>query len=202
MIAADSQGKVPAMRVLVAEDETLIRLDLVETLTDSGLVVVDAVANGQAAVDSALATRPDVVLMDISMPVRDGISAAEQIISSGTAPVVMLTAFTDVGLLDRAASAGVFGYLVKPLRVAELIPALVVARNRWQQFNELNTEISRLRERAHSNDITVKAKQVLMDQGLSEERAFALLRRWAMDRRQTIAEIATHVVASGNMPSE
>jgi len=184
------------LRILIAEDETLIRLDLVETVSELGFVVVDAVSTGQAAVDSAVVHAPDVVLMDVSMPVRDGISAAEQIISRGIAPVVMLTAFTDIALLERATAAGVFGYLVKPLRDAELAPALAVAHSRWQQFVELTAEMEHLRQRKGSQDLVEAAKARLMQDGLTEEAAFSLLRRWAMDKRQTIAEIAATVVAS------
>lgn len=186
------------LRVLVAEDETLIRMDLVETLMEIGFTVTAAVVNGQAAVDSALGNPPDVVLMDISMPIRDGISAAEQIIGSGIAPVVMLSAFTDIGLLDRAASAGVFGYLVKPFRAAELSPALRMAVSRWKEFTDLGTEIELLRERRQASSVIERAKSILMAGGLTEEQSFSQLRRWAMDRRQTISEVSALVVANGN----
>jgi len=117
----------------VAEDESLIRRDLVETLNELGHEVVSDVGNGQAAVDVARSLGPeglDVVLMDISMPVRDGISSADQIISEGIAPVVMLTAYAQTDLMNQAAAAGVFGYLIKPLRQSDLVPALLMARTR------------------------------------------------------------------------
>ena len=188
--------QIGVLRVLVAEDETLIRIDLVETLVELGFVITAAVANGQAAVDSALSEPPDVVLMDISMPVRDGISAAEQIIGSGIAPVVMLSAFTDVGLLDRAASAGVFGYLVKPFRAPELAPALLMAVTRWKEFSELGAEIEQLRVRKDAASTVERAKSILMAQGLTEQQSFGMLRRMAMDRRQTISEVSAQVVAT------
>jgi response regulator NasT len=188
------------LRVLIAEDETLIRMDLVETLVELGFVITAAVANGQAAVDSALEDPPDVVLMDISMPVRDGMSAAEQIMGAGIAPVVMLSAFAEVGLLDRAASAGVFGYLVKPFRAIELTPALRMAVSRWKEFTDLENEIKQLRERRESASVVERAKLILMSEGLTEEQSFGLLRRWAMDRRQTISEVSVQVVASGIPP--
>ena len=174
----------------------MIRIDLVETLLELGFVITAAVANGQAAVDSALSEPPDVVLMDISMPVRDGISAAEQIIGSGIAPVVMLSAFTDVGLLDRAASAGVFGYLVKPFRAPELAPALLMAVTRWKEFSELGAEIEQLRVRKDAASTVERAKSILMAQGLTEQQSFGMLRRMAMDRRQTISEVSAQVVAT------
>ncbi len=186
------------LRVLVAEDETLIRMDLVETLKEIGFTVTAAVVNGQAAVDSAFGDPPDVVLMDISMPIRDGISAAEQIIGSGIAPVVMLSAFTDIGLLDRAASAGVFGYLVKPFRSAELSPTLRMAVSRWKEFTDLGSEIEQLRERREASSVVERAKLILMAEGLTEEQSFSQLRRWAMDRRQTISEVSALVVSNGN----
>lgn len=199
-----SSRKVPpqigALRVLIAEDETLIRMDLVETLVELGFVVTAAVANGQAAVDSALEDPPDVVLMDISMPIRDGLSAAEQIMGAGIAPVVMLSAFADVGLLDRAAIAGVFGYLVKPFRAIELTPALRMAVSRWKEFTDLENEIKQLRERRESASVVERAKLILMSEGLTEEQSFGLLRRWAMDRRQTISEVSAQVVATGIPP--
>ncbi len=192
--------QIGALRVLIAEDETLIRMDLVETLVELGFVITAAVANGQAAVDSALEDPPDVVLMDISMPVRDGMSAAEQIMGAGIAPVVMLSAFAEVGLLDRAASAGVFGYLVKPFRAIELTPALRMAVSRWKEFTDLENEIKQLRERRESASVVERAKLILMSEGLTEEQSFGLLRRWAMDRRQTISEVSVQVVASGIPP--
>lgn len=195
-----SSLKIPpqtgALRVLIAEDETLIRMDLVETLVELGFVITAAVANGQAAVDSALEDPPDVVLMDISMPIRDGMSAAEQIMGAGIAPVVMLSAFAEVGLLDRAASAGVFGYLVKPFRAIELTPALRMAVSRWNEFTDLEKEIQQLRKRRESASVVERAKLILMAEGLTEDQSFSLLRRWAMDRRQTISEVSAQVLAS------
>ena len=192
MVIAEMQP----LRVLVAEDETLIRLDLVETLQELGYLVTGAAANGQEAVDLALATSPDVVLMDIDMPIRDGISAAEQIISRGVAPVVMLSAFSETDLIARAATAGVFGYLVKPLRAVELAPAFAVARQRWAAFSDLNAELDRVRSKTASHEVVDRGKGLLMEQGLTEEQAFSYLRRMAMDNRQTLAEAAAQLMGS------
>ncbi len=191
-------GEEKTLQVLVAEDETLIRMDLVETLTELGFAVTAAVANGQAAVDSAIDTQPDVVLMDVSMPIRDGISAAEHIMGAGIAPVVMLSAFTEQDLVNRAASAGVFGYLVKPFRAMELAPALRLAVSRWKEFIELGAELEHLRERREASSVVERAKSVLMAHGFTEEQSFGLLRKWAMDRRQTISEVSAQVVALGS----
>lgn len=182
------------LRVLIAEDETLIRLDLAETLTELGLVVVGAVGNGQLAVDAARALLPDVVLMDVSMPIRDGISAAQEIIGIGIAPVVLLSAFSQNDLVTSAAEAGTFGYLVKPFTGVEVRAALVLAHARWHQLVDLNRELTRLRTRNAASGVVDRAKAVLQESGMSEEEAFAVLRKSAMDRRLTIAEAAAKIV--------
>ena len=182
------------LRVLIAEDETLIRLDLAETLTELGLVVVGAVGNGQLAVDAARALLPDVVLMDVSMPVRDGISAAQEIIGIGIAPVVLLSAFSQNDLVTSAAEAGTFGYLVKPFTGVEVRAALVLAHARWHQLVGLNRELTRLRTRNAASGVVDRAKAMLQESGMSEEEAFAVLRKSAMDRRLTIAEAAAKIV--------
>ena len=182
------------LRVLIAEDETLIRLDLAETLTELGLVVVGAVGNGQLAVDAARALLPDVVLMDVSMPIRDGISAAQEIIGTGIAPVVLLSAFSQNDLVTSAAEAGTFGYLVKPFTGVEVRAALVLAHARWHQLVDLNRELTRLRTRNAASGVVDRAKAVLQESGMSEEEAFAVLRKSAMDRRLNIAEAAAKIV--------
>jgi two-component system, response regulator PdtaR len=187
-------GSLPALRVLIAEDETLIRLDLAETLAELGMDVVGAVSNGQLAVDAAKALKPDVVVMDISMPVRDGISAAKEIIAHEVAPVVLLSAFSQVDLVESAAAAGTFGYLVKPFTGVEVRAALVLAHARWQQFGDLNAELERLRTRNHSTGVVDRAKDVLQHSGMSEDEAFSFLRKAAMDHRLTIAEAAAKII--------
>jgi response regulator NasT len=190
--------EAPAMRVLIAEDETLIRLDLAETLTELGMDVVASVSNGQLAVDAAREMRPDVVLMDISMPVRDGISAAGELISNEVAPVVLLSAFSQVDLVASAAAAGTFGYLVKPFTGVEVRAAIVLAHARWQQFIELNAELERLRSRNHSIVVVDRAKVVLQQSGMSEDEAFRFLRKAAMDNRLTIAEAAVKIIGNSD----
>ncbi len=189
-----SADSIAFLRVLIAEDETLIRLDLAETLAELDIEVVGAVGNGQLAVDAARTLRPDVVLMDISMPVRDGISAASEIISSGIAPVVLLTAFSQSDLVASAAVVGTFGYLVKPFTGVEVRAALVLAHARWQEFVALNVELERLRYRNHASGVVDRAKATLQKSGMSEEEAFSFLRKTAMDRRLTIAEAAAKIV--------
>ena len=192
-----SDGSPPApVTVLVAEDEALIRMDLVELLGECGYEVVGQATDGQAAVDQARALRPDVVFMDVAMPRRDGLSAAEEIIGEGIAPVVMVTAFSQRETVQRASAAGVLGYLVKPFGRADLAPAIEVAVARWQQMRELEAQVAGLRERQEAREVVDRAKRLLQERlGLSEPDAFAWLRRAAMDRRLTLAEVAAVVVS-------
>lgn len=182
--------------VLVAEDEALIRMDLVEMLGECGYAVVGQAADGQAAVDQARTLRPDVVFMDVAMPRRDGLSAAEEIIAEGIAPVVMVTAFSQRDTVQRAAAAGALGYLVKPFTRADLAPAIEIAVARWQQMRALDEQVQGLRERQEAREVVDRAKRLLEDRlGVGEAEAFAWLRRAAMDRRLTLAEVAAQVVA-------
>ena len=182
--------------VLVAEDEALIRMDLVELLGECGYAVVAQVSDGQAAVDQTRALRPDVVFMDVAMPRRDGLSAAEEIIADALAPVVMVTAFSQRETIQRAAAAGVLGYLVKPFGRSDLAPAIEVAVARWEQMRQLSEQVAGLRERQEAREVVERAKQRLeATLGLSEPEAFAWLRRAAMDARVTLAEAAALVLA-------
>ncbi len=184
------------LTVVVAEDEALIRLDLVELLGECGYDVVGQAADGQSAVDLTRELRPDVVFMDVAMPRRDGLSAAEEIIADGLAPVVMVTAFSQRENIERAAAAGVLGYLVKPFGKADLAPAIEVAVARWQQMRDLDAQVTGLRERQAAREVVDRAKRQLEQSlGLSEAEAFAWLRRGAMDRRVTLAEAAASVLS-------
>lgn len=182
--------------VLVAEDEALIRMDLVEMLGEAGYTVVGQASDGQAAVDQARSLRPDIVFMDVAMPRRDGLSAAEEIIAEGIAPVVMVTAFSQRETVQRAAAAGALGYLVKPFGRADLGPAIEIAVARWQQMRALDEQVQGLRERQEAREVVDRAKRLLEDRlGVGEAEAFAWLRRAAMDRRLTLAEVAAQIVA-------
>jgi AmiR/NasT family two-component response regulator len=184
-----------AVTVLVAEDEALIRMDLVELLGECGYQVVGQAGDGQAAVDLTRSLRPDVVFMDVAMPRRDGLSAAEEIVAEGLAPVVMVTAFSQRETVERATSAGVLGYLVKPFGKADLTPAIEVAVARWEQMRDLEAQITTLRERSAARDVVDRAKRQLeAAEGLSEPQAFAALRRAAMDGRVTLAEAASRIL--------
>ena len=184
-----------AARILVAEDESLIRLDLVEMLGELGYQVVAQVGDGQSAVDRAAELQPDVSFLDVAMPVRDGLSAAEEIVSSRYSAVVMVTAFSQQDIIARAASAGVMGYLVKPFTKADLAPAIEMATARWQQMRDLEIEVDDLGDRLAARDVVERAKARLQaDHGISESEAFALLRRQAMDSRVTLAEVSASVL--------
>ena len=184
-----------ATRILVVEDEALIRLDLVEMLRELGYDVVGEAADGQSAVDRAAELRPDVVILDVAMPVRDGLSAAEEIIEADLAAVVMLTAFSQAETVSRAAQAGVLGYLVKPFSASDLAPAIEVAVARRAQMQALSAEIRGLSERVAASRTVDAAKARLQEvYGLGEAEAFALLRRQAMDGRVTLAEVAALVL--------
>ncbi len=188
-------GDPKVTTVLVAEDEALIRMDLVELLTELGYEVVGQVADGQAAVDRTRELRPDVVFLDVAMPRRDGLSAAEEIVGDVLAPVVMVTAFSEQETVRRAVDAGVLGYLVKPFGRSDLTPAIEVAVARWEQMRQLDAQVSGLRERQEARDVVERAKRRLQEgSGLSEPEAFALLRRSAMDGRITLAEAAAVVL--------
>lgn len=184
----------PRVRVVVAEDEALIRMDLAEMLVEEGYDVVGQATTGEAAVALVERLRPDVVLLDVRMPVMDGISAADAITSRHDCAVVMLTAFSERELVERAAGAGAAAYLVKPVSAVHLIPAIEVARARRSEAAALAAEVESLEQRLAARKVIERAKGVLMrDYGLDEAGAFAWLRREAMDRRMSMTEVAAVV---------
>jgi len=184
------------LRVEVAEDEALIRMDLVEMLTELGYVVVGEAADGESAIRLAEEQRPDVVMMDVKMPVLDGITAAERIAHARIAPVVMLTAFSQRELVERATQAGVMAYLVKPFSQGDLVPAIEVAVSRFSQFVLLEDEVADLTERLETRKRVDRAKALLQQvYGLNESDAFRWLQKSAMDRRLSMREVADVVIA-------
>jgi AmiR/NasT family two-component response regulator len=192
--------QVPAapvrIRIVVAEDEALIRLDLSEMLVEAGYDVVGQASDGEQAVVLSRQLRPDLVLMDVKMPVLDGISAAEQIGRERIAPVVMLTAFSQKELVERARDAGVMAYIVKPFTGADLAPAIGIARSRWVEMHALEDEVADLAERFETRKIVDRAKGVLMAKlMLTEPEAFSWIQKTAMDRRLGMREVAATVVA-------
>ncbi|MCH4160410.1 ANTAR domain-containing response regulator [Bifidobacterium sp.] len=182
--------------VVVAEDEALIRLDIVEALKDAGYDVVGQAASGQEAVDLTKELKPDVVVMDVKMPGRDGISAATEIGKDNIAPVVMLTAFSQRNLVEKAADAGAMAYVVKPFVPEKLLPALEVAISRFDQINTLRVEVTDMKARFEARKRVDRAKGLLMENmGLSESEAFRWIQKTSMDRRLTMQEVADAVIA-------
>ena len=194
--AAEAQS-VPAVQrsVLVAEDEALIRLDLVEMLKEEGYHVAGEAADGAQAVALAKELRPDLVILDVKMPRMDGIDAAAQIAGERIAPVVILTAFSQRDLVERARDAGAMAYLVKPFAKHDLVPAIELAVSRFAEVQALETEVATLTERMETRKLIERAKGLLMTkQGLSEPEAFRWIQRTAMDRRATMKAVAEAVV--------
>ncbi len=188
-------GTPGGARIVVAEDETLIRLDLAEMLGEAGYDVVGQAGNGEQAIELARELRPDLVVMDVKMPVLDGISAAEVIGKERLAPVVMLTAFSQKELVERARDAGVMAYVVKPFTAADLIPAIDIARSRWLEVHALEAEIADLGERLATRKAVDRAKGILMGQlKITEAEAFRWIQKTAMDRRLGMREVAEAVV--------
>ena len=194
-LVTDDATNPPARRVLVAEDEALIRLDLVELLTEEGMIVVGQAANGEEAVAMARELTPDVVVMDVKMPKLDGISAAEIIAKERIAAVVILTAFSQRELVERASEAGAMAYVVKPFDASDVIPAIEIAAARFAQIIAVEAEVSDLQERLASRKAVDQAKGLLQESlGLTEAEAFRWIQKTAMDLRKSMREVADGVV--------
>jgi two-component system, response regulator PdtaR len=191
----------PPLRVLVAEDESLLRLDLVEMLREEGYEVCGEAADGQAAVDLATVLRPDLVVMDVKMPVLDGLSAAEQLVTARVAPVVILTAFSQRDLVERAREAGAMAYLVKPFQKKDLLPAIEMAVSRFTQLVALEREVADLHGRLEARKTIDRAKGVLQSEhGLSEPEAFRWIQRTSMDGRRSMRAVAQDVLDGSCVP--
>jgi AmiR/NasT family two-component response regulator len=188
-------SKTP-FNVVIAEDEALIRLDLREMLEEEGYVVAGEASDGETAVKLAEELKPDLVIMDVKMPGLDGISAAEQITANQIAPVIILTAFSQRDLVQRASEAGAMAYLIKPFTKADLVPAIEVAASRFAEIAALNAEAANLRERLEVRKLLDRAKGQLQDsKGLTEAQAFRWIQKTSMDRRQTMRAVAEEVLA-------
>jgi response regulator NasT len=196
-------AKSAASRVVVAEDESLIRLDLVEMLGEEGYEVVGEAGDGEQAVALVTELKPDLVVMDVKMPKLDGISAAEKIASQRIAPVVMLTAFSQRELVDRAREAGAMAYVVKPFGKDDLVPAIEIAMARYAEILAVEAEVADLEERLESRKIVDKAKGLLqVGLGLTEPEAFRWIQKTAMDLRKSMREVAEGVIAHGAKPGK
>jgi response regulator NasT len=200
-MTSNSEGapEQKSVRILVAEDEALIRMDLVEMLREAGYEVVAEAADGAQAIELAQLHKPDLAILDVKMPVLDGISAAEKIID--IAPVLMLTAFSQRELVERARDAGVMAYVVKPFSIGDLIPAIEIAISRHTQMRSLADEVKDLHERLETRKLIDRAKGILMQAlNLSEPEAFSWIQRAAMDRRLTMKEVAAAVISPDAVP--
>jgi len=182
-------------RVVIAEDEALIRLDLKEMLEEDGYAVVGEAGDGETAIRLARELKPDLVITDIKMPVLDGLSAAERIAGERIAPVVILTAFSQRELVERARDAGAMAYLVKPFNKADLVPAIEMATSRYAELAALESEVSNLQDRLETRKLVEQAKGLLQSRhGLSEPEAFRWIQKNSMDRRLTMRKVAETVV--------
>ena len=182
-------------RIIVADDESIVRTDLKEMLTNLGYLVIGDVGDGLSAVNLARELKPDVVLMDVKMPNMDGIEAAKILTEERIAPVVLLTAFGQKELVDRAKEAGVVGYLVKPFRETDLLPAIEVALSRFEEFKQVQAEVTDLQEALETRKQVERAKGILMDaQGIEENEAFRKIQKMSMNTRKPMKEVAEAII--------
>ena len=187
------------VRIVVAEDEALIRMDLVEMLGEAGYDVVAQASDGAQAIELVKEQRPDLAILDVKMPILDGISAAEEIIT--TCPVLMLTAFSQRELVDRARDAGVMAYVLKPFTINDLVPAIEIAISRHVQMRSLAEEVADLHDRLETRKLIDRAKGILMAAlNLTEPQAFSWIQKAAMDRRLTMKEVAQAVISPDAVP--
>lgn len=183
------------IRVIIADDESVLRLDLKEMLTNLGYIVVGEVGDGESAVNLARKLMPDLVIMDIKMPGMDGIEAAQILTQERVAPVLLLTAYSQRDLWERAKEAGVVGYLVKPFREGDLAPAMEVVLSRYREFQTLEKEVEDLKEALETRKVVERAKGILMEvQGLTEPQAFRRIQKMSMDTRRSMKEIAEAII--------
>jgi AmiR/NasT family two-component response regulator len=188
------------LRLVIADDESLIRMNLKETLVGLGYLVVGEAGDGVSVVNLARELRPDLVIMDIKMPKLDGIAAAKVLTEDKIAPVLLLTAYSDRELVERAREAGVVNYIVKPFRDAELLPAIEIAIARYAEFQEMDKKIGDLQETLETRKLVERAKGVLMDtQGLKEQEAFRKIQQLSMNTRKSMREIAQAILLTAQI---
>ncbi|MET7470504.1 ANTAR domain-containing response regulator [Micromonospora sp. NPDC005686] len=192
----EMQADAERKRVLIAEDEALIRLDLAEMLVEEGYEVVGEAGDGETAVKLAEELKPDLVILDIKMPIMDGLAAAERIAAARIAPVIILTAFSQRDLVERARAAGAMAYLVKPFQKSDLVPAVEIALSRYSEIAALESEVAGLTDRLEIRKTVERAKGALMTTyGMTEPQAFKWIQRTAMDHRMTMKEVAERILA-------
>ena len=195
VVPGDFRCTMAKMRVLIADDDPIIRLDLKQMLENLNYEVVAEAGDGQQAVEQAREVKPDICILDVKMPVMDGIEAVSRITEENIAPTILLTAYSDKELVDRAKDAGVFAYLVKPFKPSDLPPAIEVARSRYEQNAELNKEVTSLTDRLEARKAIDRAKGILMEeQKISETEAYRRIQLQSMNLRKTMREVAEAII--------
>ncbi|HEX5690207.1 MAG TPA: response regulator [Roseiflexaceae bacterium] len=188
------------LRLVIADDESIIRMNLKETLVGLGYLVIGEAGDGVSVINLARELRPDLVVMDIKMPKLDGIAAAKILTEERIAPVLLLTAYSDRELVDRAREAGVVNYVVKPFRDAELLPAIEIALARYAEFREMDKQIDDLKESLETRKLVDRAKGILMDtQGLKEQEAFRKIQQLSMNSRKSMREVAQAILLTAQI---
>ena len=195
------QGNKKSLRIVIADNESLIRLDIREMLEDAGHEVVGEAVNGRRAVELTRQHRPDLVLMDIKMPEMDGITAAGKIYADKIAPVILLTAFSQPDIVDKAKDSGVLGYLVKPVQESQLFPAIEIALSRWQEMQGLEDELEKLKDSLETRKLIDRAKGIIMAaHKLGEQEAYRRMQQYAMQKRVPLKDVAQSIIrAAGGM---
>jgi response regulator NasT len=184
-----------SLKIIIADDEPIIRLDLKKTLENMGHTVVGEAGDGAQAIELARQHKPDIIILDIKMPEVDGIDAAKVITTEAIAPVLLLTAYSQKDLVDRAKDAGVFAYLVKPFKEADLMPAIAIAISRYEEFMDLDSEVTDLENKLETRKMVDRAKGILMDQyGLKEQEAFRRIQVQSMNTRKSMRDIAEAII--------
>lgn len=195
MMACEGERGVERTRIIIADDESLIRMDLREMLTNLGYLVIGEAGDGRSAVNLARELRPDIVIMDIKMPDMDGIEAAQILTQERLAPVLLLSAYSQQELIQRASQAGVVGYLVKPFRENDLAPAIEIALARFSEFRVMEREVGNMQEALETRKSVERAKGILMDtQGLSETEAFRKIQKMSMNNRKPMRAVAEAII--------
>lgn len=187
------------LKILLADDEAILRLDLREMLCDAGHEVIGEAANGEEAVELARKLKPDFIIMDVKMPVMDGLTAAKIITAENIAPVLLLTAYSQQDIVDKAKDAGVIAYLVKPVREEQLFPAMEIAASRFDELQQLNDELGKLKDSLETRKLLDRAKGILMTaHGMTEQEAYRKMQQFSMAKRITLKELAESIIAAAD----
>ena len=187
------------LKILLADDEAILRLDLREMLTDAGHEIVGEAANGEEAVKLARELKPEFIIMDVKMPVLDGLTAAKIISSENIAPILLLTAYSQQDIVDKASAAGVIAYLVKPIREEQLFPAMEIAESRFREMQTLNDELFQLKDSLETRKLLDRAKGILMTaHGMTEQEAYRKMQQFSMAKRISLKQLAESIIAAAN----